>query len=157
MDRREAMALSGSASYYMQGGMTGLGSGVQGSPGIRPLSNLTVSFQSNMGGSSMGSTLPIEPLSTISPHGVNMGTPSGMAPIETVRRKRGRPRKYGPDGNVSNVSLALSPTSSTPPVTTTPTQKRGRGRPPGTGRKQQLASFGKYFIGDFAFLYDILD
>ncbi|CAN1308762.1 AT-hook motif nuclear-localized protein 11 [Linum perenne] len=57
-----------------------------------------------------------------------------------LKRKRGRPRKYGPDGTAS---LALSPSlssSSTHPGTITPTttQKRGRGRPPGTGKKQQL-------------------
>ncbi|XP_059651428.1 AT-hook motif nuclear-localized protein 9 isoform X2 [Cornus florida] len=142
MDRREAMGLSGSASYYMQRGMTG--SGMQGSPSIRPLSNPSVPFQSNIGGSSIGSTLPIETSSAISPHGINMGAPSVMPSGEPVKRKRGRPRKYGPDGSVS---LALSSSSSTPPGTITSTQKRGRGRPPGTGRKQQLASFGEWLSG----------
>ncbi|KAA8520623.1 hypothetical protein F0562_014879 [Nyssa sinensis] len=64
--------------------------------------------------------------------------------VSPVKRKRGRPRKYGGDGTVS---LALSPSSSTPPPMITSTQKRGRGRPPGTGRKQQLASFGEWLSG----------
>ncbi|PSS24291.1 AT-hook motif nuclear-localized protein [Actinidia chinensis var. chinensis] len=138
MDRREAMALSGS-NFYMQRGMGGSGSGP-----FQSLSNPNVSFQSNIGGGSMGSTLPIEPLPGVSPHGVNVGAPAFVPPAEPVRRKRGRPRKYGPDGAVS---LALSPASSTPPVSVTPTPKRGRGRPPGTGRKQQLASLGEWLSG----------
>ncbi|XWS35776.1 hypothetical protein CRYUN_Cryun20dG0024900 [Craigia yunnanensis] len=150
MDRREAMALSGSASYYMQQrGMTGSGSGTQsgihGSPGIHPLSSQHVQYQSSICATTMGSTLPIESSSGITPHGVNVGsTPSAVPPSETVKRKRGRPRKYGPDGTVS---LALTPASSTHPGTITPTQKRGRGRPPGSGRKQQLASLGEWLSG----------
>ncbi|XP_021904306.1 AT-hook motif nuclear-localized protein 9-like isoform X1 [Carica papaya] len=148
MDRRDAMSLPGSASYYMQRGITGSGSGSQsalhGSPGIHPLSSQNVQFQSNMGGTSMGSTLPVEPPSTMLPHGVNMGAPPGMPLGEPVKRKRGRPRKYGPDGTVS---LALSPSTSTHPGTITPSQKRGRGRPLGTGKKQQLASLGEWLSG----------
>ncbi|GFZ06863.1 AT hook motif DNA-binding family protein [Actinidia rufa] len=138
MDRREAMAVSGS-NYYMQRGMGGSGSGP-----FQSLSNPNVSFQSNIGGGSMGSTLSIEPSPVVSPHGVNAGAPSFVPSAEPVRRKRGRPRKYGPDGAVS---LALLPASSTPPVSVTPTQKRGRGRPPGTGRKQQLAYLGEWLSG----------
>ncbi|GMI66854.1 AT-hook motif nuclear localized protein 11 [Hibiscus trionum] len=140
MDRRDAMALSGSASYYMQQrGITGPGFGTQtevhGSPGIHPLSSPNVQCQSIMNSTTMGATLSVEPLSGMTPHNVNVGTP----PSETVKRKRGRPRKYGPDGSVS---LALTPTSATHPGTITPIQKRGRGRPPGTGRKQRLSSLG---------------
>lgn len=154
MDRRDAM-MPGSASYYMQRGMAGSGSGPQsglhGSPGMRPLSNPNMPFQPNIGGAaSMGSTLPVEPSSVISTHGVNVGTPSTLLPSnEPVKRKRGRPRKYGPDGTVS---LALSPSSAASPGTVTPsTQKRGRGRPPGTGRKQQLASLGEISCWIFVF------
>ncbi|XP_057510043.1 AT-hook motif nuclear-localized protein 9-like isoform X2 [Actinidia eriantha] len=135
MDQREAMALS-SSTYYMQRGITG-------SPGFSPLSNLNVAFQSSIGGNSIGSTLPIEPPPAILPH-VNVGAPSVVPHTQPVRRKRGRPRKYGTDGTVS---LALSPTSATPPATVTPTPKRGRGRPPGTGRKQQRASLGGWLSG----------
>ncbi|OMP00455.1 hypothetical protein COLO4_12694 [Corchorus olitorius] len=148
MDRRDAMALSGSASYYMQQrGITGSGSGTQtglhGSPGMHPLSSPNIQYQS-INAASMGSTLPVESSSGITPHSVNVGTPSAVPPSETVKRKRGRPRKYGPDGTVS---LALTPASATHPGTITPTQKRGRGRPPGTGRKQQLASLGEWLSG----------
>ncbi|KAJ0111373.1 hypothetical protein Patl1_00425 [Pistacia atlantica] len=149
MDRRDAMALPGSASYYMQQrGMTSSGMGtphnLHGSTGIHTLSNPNVQFQSNIGGTTLGSTLPVEPSSAISSHGVNVGAPSGLPQSEPAKRKRGRPRKYGPDGTVS---LALSPAVSTHPATLRPTQKRGRGRPPGTGRKQQLASLGEWLSG----------
>ncbi|XP_038708787.1 AT-hook motif nuclear-localized protein 9-like isoform X2 [Tripterygium wilfordii] len=142
------MGLSGSPSYYMQRGISGSGTGMQsglhGSSAIHSLSNPSMPFQSNTVGSNIGSALAIEPPTTVSPHGVNVGAPSAVPPRETVKRKRGRPRKYGPDGTVS---LALSPSSSTHPGTITSTQKRGRGRPPGTGRKQQLASLGEWQSG----------
>ncbi|XP_043716754.1 AT-hook motif nuclear-localized protein 9-like [Telopea speciosissima] len=158
MDGREAMALPGSASYYIQQqqqqqrGVAGSGHGTQtglhGSLGIRPLSNPTMPMQSHIGGSSAGSALQVEPSSAISPHSSNVSVPgtTGAPQGEPVRRKRGRPRKYGPDGTVS---LALSPvsTSAPPSSSISPTQKRGRGRPPGTGRKQQLASLGEWLSG----------
>ncbi|ONI23051.1 hypothetical protein PRUPE_2G167000 [Prunus persica] len=137
MDRRDPMALSGSASYFTSRGLTQ--SGLHGSQGIHPLSNPNTAFQSNLGGGNIGSALPIEPSSGITPHGVNVGVPSMLPPGEPVKRKRGRPRKYGPDGTVS---LALSPSSSANPGMVTSTPKRGRGRPPGSGKKQQLASLG---------------
>ncbi|XP_042480968.1 AT-hook motif nuclear-localized protein 9-like [Macadamia integrifolia] len=156
MDGREAMALPGSASYFMlqqQRGVAGSGPGAQtglhGPPGIRPLSSPTMPMQSNIGGSSAGSTFQVETSSAITPHSGNVSVPgpTGLPQGEPVRRKRGRPRKYGPDGTVS---LALSPlSSSAPPASSSiaPTQKRGRGRPPGTGRKQQLASLGEWLSG----------
>lgn len=135
------MALSGSQSYYMQRGLTGSGAQPQlhGSPGIRPFSSSNLPFQPGIGGGSIGSSLPLES-STISPHGVSVGATPGVPPGEPVKRKRGRPRKYGSDGSVS---LALTPSSSGHPGALTQSQKRGRGRPPGSGKKQQLASLGK--------------
>eukprot|EP00252_Welwitschia_mirabilis_P003676 TRINITY_DN1373_c0_g1_i10.p1 TRINITY_DN1373_c0_g1~~TRINITY_DN1373_c0_g1_i10.p1 ORF type:complete len:223 (-),score=24.63 TRINITY_DN1373_c0_g1_i10:175-843(-) len=62
-----------------------------------------------------------------------------------VKRKRGRPRKYGPDGTMA---LALAPMSSlSTPRPFSPLQKRGRGRPPGSGRRQQLAALGEWLSG----------
>ncbi|BBN19893.1 uncharacterized protein MPTK1_8g14640 [Marchantia polymorpha subsp. ruderalis] len=61
---------------------------------------------------------------------------------EPPKRKRGRPRKYpGADaspGGSLGVSLALTPIAAKSPQS--PTEKRGRGRPPGSGKKQQLAA-----------------
>lgn len=146
MDRGDQMALSG--SYYMQ--QRGIpGSGAQPelhmSPNMRPMSNPNLPFQSSIGGGNIGSSLPMES-SAISSHGVNVGAPTGAPPGEPVKRKRGRPRKYGTDGTVS-LALTPTPTSSSHPGALTSSQKRGRGRPPGTGKKQQLASLGELMSG----------
>ncbi|XP_062221442.1 AT-hook motif nuclear-localized protein 9-like [Phragmites australis] len=95
---------------------------------------------------------------------------SGAGQDEQVKKKRGRPRKYKPDGAVT---LGLSPSSSSTPHSSSlgmgtmvntpgsgfgsggsggsgsgaPSEKRGRGRPPGSGKMQQLASLGKWFLG----------
>ncbi|KAJ4959445.1 hypothetical protein NE237_026556 [Protea cynaroides] len=88
--------------------------------------------------------------------------PSGFTVNEPVRKKRGRPRKYGPDGSMA---LALAPLSSlgsghsnsnngnnnhhnessTP--SSEPPYKRNRGRPPGSGRKQQQDALGAPGVG----------
>ncbi|XP_019190131.1 PREDICTED: AT-hook motif nuclear-localized protein 9-like isoform X2 [Ipomoea nil] len=129
MDPREAMTSPGTASYYMPRGMTGSVASVQGTTSMHPLlTGAGVPFQSSSGNSSVGQTLVVDPSST--------ALPQSEPPL---RRKRGRPRKYGVDS--SKVSLALTPPSA-PAARLTPSQKRGRGRPPGTGRKQQLASLG---------------
>lgn len=142
MDRGDQMTFPGSASYYMQRGIPGAGNQpvLHNSPNIGPLSNPNLPCQSSIGGGgTIGSTLPLES-SGISAPCVNVSAPSGAVPGETVKRKRGRPRKYGPDGAVS---LALTPTPASHPGALAQGQKRGRGRPPGSGKKQQLASLGK--------------
>ncbi|KAL3499349.1 hypothetical protein ACH5RR_038442 [Cinchona calisaya] len=165
MDGREGMALSGSASYYLnRGGGVGGGSGVGGGggggsmiptgmlapPGYKSLSNPNISVQTNVGGGGggappMGSTYQVENHPSPNfPHGISMSMASSVSPSETVKKKRGRPRKYGPDG--ANMALGLSPMSSMPsPVSVTPGgTKTSRGRPPGTGWKQRLAPLGDW-------------
>lgn len=151
MDGREAMSFSGSSvPYYMhRGGVIG-GSGnasggfLQPSSGFRILSN-----------GSDGSTFSVEPQQHASySHGISTGSsPGPVVPSsgEPMKRKRGRPRKYGPDGTVSLRLSPLSPTENSTPGSTSPSQKRPRGRPPGSGRKQQLAALGMYCI---LFLYE---
>ncbi|KAK6251302.1 hypothetical protein SCA6_005307 [Theobroma cacao] len=149
MDGREAMALSGgSAPYYIHRAVGGSSSGslthtgiaaFNSQPGFRPLSNPQVQVQSNV-----GSTFTGEPKNVSFPHGINMGVSSGMPPGEPVKKKRGRPRKYAPDGQVS---LGLLPMPAKPKPSSgsdASGQKRCRGRPPGTGRKQQLATLGEW-------------
>jgi hypothetical protein len=63
-----------------------------------------------------------------------------------MKRKRGRPRKYtstDTEGNVIPLSLPLSasPAAGTP---SSLSERRGRGRPLGSGKKQQLAALGMY-------------
>ncbi|KAL5709624.1 hypothetical protein ACHQM5_020289 [Ranunculus cassubicifolius] len=71
--------------------------------------------------------------------GVRGGGGGGMEML--AKKKRGRPRKYAPDGSLA---LALSPNfySSSPDFS----EKRGRGRPPGSGNRQVLASLGEWVL-----------
>ena len=143
------MALSsGSASYYMhRGGVSGSGtqSGmIHVPPGFRPLHSQGIPAQSNVRVSSVGPTFSVEPPHPNFTHVINMGVSPGVPSGEPIKKKRGRPRKYGPDGPVS---LQLSPMFAAPnatPGSNSSSQKRARGRPPGTGRKQKLADLGKF-------------
>ncbi|KAE8671181.1 AT-hook motif nuclear-localized protein 5 [Hibiscus syriacus] len=151
MDGREAMALSGgSGPYYIQRGVSAPSSAsvthtsiaaFYSQPGFRPSSNPQVHLQSNIGPTFTG-----EPKNVSSPRGIDMGVPSGEPLGEPVKKKRGRPRKYAPDGQVSLGLLPL-PLPSKPKSLSgsdAPGHKRKKGRPPGTGRKQQLAALGEW-------------
>jgi hypothetical protein len=89
------------------------------------------------------------------------GSASGtVPPAEPVKRKRGRPRKYGPDGTMKQAAAQQQQQQqqqhlvSAPPRMGSsmsaaemlagqgmedPAQKKRRGRPPGTGKKQQTS------------------
>ncbi|MCD7463594.1 AT hook motif domain containing protein, expressed [Datura stramonium] len=83
--------------------------------------------------------------------------------VEPVKRKRGRPRKYAPEGSSNPGMISPSPTLSASQVGgggggfSSPTPqaaeaavsavKKGRGRPPGSGRKQQVADLGSKSAG----------
>ncbi|XP_038688000.1 AT-hook motif nuclear-localized protein 5-like isoform X2 [Tripterygium wilfordii] len=146
MDGREGMALSGgSSSYYIhRGGIRGSGSGSQAgelhlASGFRSFSNPNLQPQSN---AQPGTAFSIEPSPQANfGHNINVGLPQADPP---VKKKRGRPRKYAPDGQVSLGLLPLpvrpKPSSGSDPMT----PKRCRGRPPGTGRKQQLSLLGEW-------------
>jgi len=95
------------------------------------------------------------PSSTSSPHvvlampppqlGMSMGVGGSAEPL---KRKRGRPRKYvGPEGGGAagspvNMQLGLQPPHSSSGSPHTPGSGKKRGRPLGSGKKQQLASLG---------------
>ncbi|XP_052172068.1 AT-hook motif nuclear-localized protein 7-like [Diospyros lotus] len=81
--------------------------------------------------------------------------PGGSGDL-SVKKKRGRPRKYDSDGNlrVPYVSTTPPPPGFTfSPPSSEFSSKRGRGRPPGSGNWQLLASLGELFAntagGDF--------
>ncbi|CAH8303067.1 unnamed protein product [Eruca vesicaria subsp. sativa] len=146
MDRRDAMG-----SYYIQRGMPGSTppqtqqqQPFHGSQGFHHFSNPNSPFLSTpnlnqVGVGGGGSTPFVSPF--VSPPLQVESSPADSSappppPQSGEKRKRGRPRKYGQD---SPVSLALSPSASTSPNS----NKRGRGRPPGSGKKQRLASTGE--------------
>ncbi|KAL9228926.1 hypothetical protein vseg_004454 [Gypsophila vaccaria] len=140
MDRRETMPMLGSAPLYMQRGLSELHGSRGGGGGS--MSSSGMSFQSNVVGSSAGPGLMSEQTPPASlPDGLGVHAASLQPSAMPVRRKRGRPRKYGPDGRVS---LALSSISATPRGVNFSSEKRGRGRPPGSGRKQPPAPIGRF-------------
>lgn len=101
-------------------------------------------------------SVPLDPSTAL-----EIGEASSAAPLvaevggsvsQTVKKKRGRPRKYRRDDG--SIKLGWSPTravlseflgspSSEPPA------PRKRGRPPGTGKNQKLAAMGKNFDNSF--------
>ncbi|KAL1834814.1 hypothetical protein ACET3Z_004465 [Daucus carota] len=121
MEGKEGMALSGSSPYNLSRGVGG------SVPNSGPLF-----------GSSMQPGLASTPVfkSFTSPNEKDV---ENSAPIS------------GHDSNMvvasdgANISLALSPMSSDPSLgSIVPGEKKGRGRPKGTGRKQRLASLGEW-------------
>ena len=91
--------------------------------------------------------------------GETLGTPGGIVDYrlsasvgDQVKKKRGRPRKYGPDGVIRDlgiISSAMAGSSGNPHYSPSSgseiVKKRARGRPPGSGKKQQLAALGIFF------------
>ncbi|XWS59552.1 hypothetical protein CRYUN_Cryun08bG0131900 [Craigia yunnanensis] len=91
--------------------------------------------------------------------GGTLGSPGSGAGLGSLgKKRRGRPRKYDADGNLRfqypvvrtpPPGFTLSPSS----PTEFSSSKRGRGRPPGSGNWQILASLGELFAntagGDF--------
>ncbi|CAI0414424.1 unnamed protein product [Linum tenue] len=159
------MALSsGSNPYYIHRGPGYGGSGGYGSqpgalhppPQFRSSPTPNFQIQNNARPGSSAPAFSIEHSNVNSGHGgpgghgidIDMGAPPpGVAVSEQpVKKKRGRPRKYAPDGQVS---LALSPVLVKPKQQPSSEQdplspSKRRGRPPGTGRKQRLANLGDY-------------
>lgn len=163
----------GSMSSPQSGGMaTGLGQGLHAPAALRPHqppATSTAITPSPQGATPGMSTPPpesgpsgIHPIMSAPPPsslGMSMGmagTPgagggvgTGSGGEQPPKRKRGRPRKYatgaegppGAPGAIYPVLPALMPASSSP--YTPGSEKRGRGRPPGSGKKQQLAALGE--------------
>ncbi|KAH0909420.1 hypothetical protein HID58_032741 [Brassica napus] len=171
MDGREAMSFP--SHYYLpRGAFTNLSpsqvaSGLHAPPpGMRPMPSPNVHHpQANNPG-------PHFPMAdhrhSDFGHSIHMGMASSAAvqppplpqqppppPMEQplVKKKRGRPRKYAPDGRVS-LGLSPVPCSSagsnkakdSSAMTDPNAPKRARGRPPGTGRKQRLANLGGSYL-----------
>ena len=164
------MAFPGSHYYLQRGGggaFTNLSpsqvaSGLHAPPGMRPMPNPNVHHPL---ANNPGPQFPMSDhrLSDFG-HSIHMGMSSSVAVeqqppppmMETpmVKKKRGRPRKYAPEGQVS-LGLSPMPSSSScasnkakdsSAVTDPNAPKRARGRPPGTGRKQRLANLGQIFF-----------
>lgn len=110
-------------------------------PTFKNLPNPSISMQGMSGGAVSGPSYRVENPSPDFTHSRSMAMVSHSG--EQVKKKRGRPRKYGPDG--ANMSLGLSPVPASKPSSSplSPGDKGKRGRPPGSGWKQKLAPLGK--------------
>ncbi|XP_076912673.1 AT-hook motif nuclear-localized protein 5-like [Bidens hawaiensis] len=132
MDVREGMS-----SFYLNRGVSGSDphSG-SGPPGFN-----------NMRVGPIGSSYPVEHNPSPNfPHDMNLsgGGGGGSGGSETiVKKKRGRPRKYA-DGLHMALALVPAPSAGGSPGLGTPVDKKNRGRPPGSGRKQRLANVGEW-------------
>lgn len=88
-------------------------------------------------------------------HQVSSVSVSGL--VEPAKRKRGRPRKYAPDGsNGSNMSVNLaSPPPSAAAVaavsSSSNSYKKARGRPPGSTTRKHTAAFGTVYLYYYLF------
>ncbi|CAL5070878.1 unnamed protein product [Urochloa decumbens] len=137
---------------------------------IRPMPNMNMSataILSSIGGGSLAGmqfqmdAAPPPLLHNNAMGSVSAGSASAAvppAPAEPVKRKRGRPRKYGPDGTMkaAQQQLVSAPTRMAGADMLggqgmeDPAQKKRRGRPPGTGKKQHTSSphsVGNAFAG----------
>lgn len=85
-------------------------------------------------------------------------TTAPLSSTEPAKRKRGRPRKYAPEGSANPTMISPPPSqvagggfsNPTPPQASgaaVSAVKKGRGRPPGSGRKQQVADLGSDAAG----------
>ncbi|WOH00836.1 hypothetical protein DCAR_0520212 [Daucus carota subsp. sativus] len=94
------------------------------------------------------------------PQPQNLSVVPGSGNGELVKKKRGRPRKYDADGNLRVPAAGSPPVLSASPAGFSISHSdgslskgRGRGRPPGSGNWQLLASLGELFAdtagGDF--------
>ena len=113
-------------------------------------------------------SLSVNPYDGSSPPGLRPsvgGSGGGFSIDSGNKKKRGRPRKYSPDGNIA-LGLSPTPIPSSAAVGsgghgesggTTPSSeasgKKHRGRPPGSS-KRQLDALGKFeFFLEFSVLY----
>ncbi|KAM3342997.1 AT-hook motif nuclear-localized protein 10 [Capsicum galapagoense] len=95
-------------------------------------------------------SFPVDPMVSMDP-----------TSIEPAKRKRGRPRKYAPDGAANSGMMSPPPLSAAQVAAQSgggfsPSEgvegasfakKKGRGRPPGSGKKQQLGDLGSAGAG----------
>ncbi|CAN8245377.1 unnamed protein product [Cochlearia groenlandica] len=175
MDGREAMSFPGShPQYYLQRGAftnlspsqvaIGLHAPPHPPPGMRPMSDPNI-HHPHGNNQAPHFTMAEQHRHSGFGHSIHMGMSSSAAvqppppppppqmeqPV--VKKKRGRPRKYAPEGQVSLGLLPMLPSSSSSTgnkskesssMSDPNAPKRARGRPPGTGRKQRLANLGEW-------------
>ncbi|RWR82384.1 AT-hook motif nuclear-localized protein 1-like protein [Cinnamomum micranthum f. kanehirae] len=109
-----------------------------GAVSASPATNVVESGVVGGGGSSGAAALPQQVMNMAI--GMSMERTLGSEGVGGIdKKKRGRPRKYGPDGSMALQLFSPSSSEFSP--------KRGRGRPPGSGKRQLLAALGEWVAG----------
>lgn len=154
--------MSGPTPYFHQRAMGGAGPTPQ--TGLRTqqpaIRSMVPDTGIGIGSHPFGSSFHMEP----TPRPVMMAHGDGSTDggsRESEKKKRGRPRKYGPDGSggaaPSPQGRIVTPGSGSGSASgsgwslTDPSQKRGRGRPPGSGKIQRLALLGELLYNSYIF------
>ncbi|KAL6651649.1 hypothetical protein ACP70R_010574 [Stipagrostis hirtigluma subsp. patula] len=178
--QQQHRALGGGGGGHSTSPLAGMHSVIRPMPNMPNMNMSATAILNSIGGGSLaGMQFQMDPAPPPPPpplmHSNSMGSVSGSGgsgtvppgpPAEPVKRKRGRPRKYGPDGTMKASAAAAAAQQqhmvSAPPRMGTmsghdmvassglqdPAQKKRRGRPPGTGKKQQPSpSVGNAFAG----------
>lgn len=139
--------------------------GADGTPVYKPVTpSTTPSYQSSMAG--VSGNVGIEGSAgggSMLPHGFNINSVGS----EQIKKKRGRPRKYGPDGSMA-LALGSGPPSGSGGFSPSPmansaseglaspnSLKKSKGRPPGSKKKQQLEALGSAGIGFTPHVIDV--
>ena len=84
------------------------------------------------------------------------GVSSSAETTVLIKRKRGRPRRVDIDHHQNHVSTILNvspPPGFSSSLLSRSSEKRGRGRPRGSGRLQLLASVGEFLFFIFSMLF----
>ncbi|XP_047259944.1 AT-hook motif nuclear-localized protein 10-like [Capsicum annuum] len=138
--------------------------GVQNSPARVPVTAPPPEVVQNMHMSFAPPPMAANPPYSASAEGSSGGSGAGFnGLLEPMKRKRGRPRKYGPDGSMAMglnapvpVAAAASPVAAGAPAVgqdvgvgpaSPNSMKKARGRPPGSSKKQQIDNFGSTGFG----------
>ncbi|CAM0144927.1 unnamed protein product [Urochloa decumbens] len=183
MDGKELISQSDLQSFYQQqqhqqqqqqqqhqhspSSLAGMHSVIRPMPNMPNMNMSATAILSSIGGGSLaGMQFQMDAAPPPLLHNSAMGSGSASAtvppaPAEPVKRKRGRPRKYGPDGTMKAAQQQHHLVSAPPRMGSSmtdmlgaqgmddPAQKKRRGRPPGTGKKHHTSSpaLGNAFAG----------
>ncbi|XP_038975081.1 AT-hook motif nuclear-localized protein 10-like isoform X2 [Phoenix dactylifera] len=145
MDGRDSLRLNSSQPLGMMVESNSYGAAAPNGPMVVPNSagmmhGMRLSFDTM----TSSVTKPMDsPISLYHGDGMSGTRPSGVLNMgEPMKKKKGRPRKYGADGSMA---LALIPRPSVSGYHNSPMSDLGtkrRGRPPGSGKKKQLDALG---------------
>lgn len=145
MDGKDSSRLNSSQSPGMMVGSNSFGAVASNNSTVVPNSaGMVHGMQLSFNTTTLPVTKPVDsPASLYHDDGMSGIRPGGVLNMgDPMKKKRGRPRKYGPDGSM-DLALISRPSASgysNSPMSD-PAIKR-RGRPPGSGRKQQLDALG---------------